>query len=124
MILVVDDDATLTTLIAELLRAEGYEVRVCHEGGAAYEHVKNPKCKGVVLDLHMPGVNGPELLMIMESEGIRTPVIVVTSDPDFGEEEMKQFPNVRKLFHKPLYPEEILDAVRRFFEKPSARKAG
>jgi hypothetical protein len=25
---------------------------------------------------------------------------------------MKQFPNVKKLFHKPLYPEEVLAAIK------------
>lgn len=119
MILVVDDDRTLTSLLAELLIGEGYEVRVAHEGASAYRHLRDPKCKGVLLDFHMPGMNGAELLMVMESEGIRRPVIVMTADPDFDEEEMKQFANVRRLFHKPLYPEEILDAVRRYFERPS-----
>lgn len=120
MILVVDDDATLTGLLSDLLTAEGYEVRVAHEGGEAYAHLRDPRCKGVLLDLHMPGINGPELLMLMESDGIQRPVILMTSDPDFDEEEMRQFPNVRRLFHKPLYPEEILEAVRRHFERPAA----
>lgn len=118
MILVVDDDRTLTELLSELLSAEGYEVRVSHDGGEAFKHVRDPKCKGMLLDLHMPGINGPELLLLMETEGIRRPTMVMTADPDFDEEEMKQFANVRKLFHKPFYPEEILSAVRECFDRP------
>jgi hypothetical protein len=30
---------------------------------------------------------------------------------------MKQFPNVKKMFHKPLYPEDVLSAVREFARK-------
>jgi len=37
--------------------------------------------------------------------------------PDFDEEEMKQFPNVKKMFHKPLYPEDVLAAVREYARK-------
>nr|MBP7276250.1 hypothetical protein [Kiritimatiellia bacterium] len=74
-----------------------------------------------LLDFHMPGFNGPELLMLMAAEGVATPVLLMTADPDFDEEEMKQFPNVRKLLRKPLVPEEMLDAVRRHLEKPSPR---
>jgi len=121
MILVVDDDPGCTELLRELLEGEGYEVRVAYDGAAAYRHLRDPNCRGVLLDIHMPGVNGAELLMLMEAEGIPLPVIVLTGDPDFDETEMRQFRNVRRLFHKPLYPEKVLAAVRQFFERPSRR---
>ena len=123
MILVVDDDRPLTTLLRELLVSEGYEVRTAYDGAEAYGHVRDPKCKGVLLDMHMPGLNGPELLLLMETEGIRRPVIVMTADPDFDEAEMKQFRDVCRLVHKPFYPEDILMAVRQLFEKPCASSA-
>jgi len=118
MIVVADDDRTLTALLRELLVAEGYEVRSAYDGGEAYKYLRDPKCKGLLLDVHMPGVNGPELLLLMEAEGIRCPVLVMTADPDFDEAGMKQFANVRRLFHKPFYPEDILAAVRQYCEKP------
>jgi FixJ family two-component response regulator len=65
----------------------------------------------------MPGINGAELLMLMTAEGIKVPVIVMAGFPDFDEEEMKQFPNVKKMFHKPLYPEDVLSSVREFARK-------
>ena len=58
-----------------------------------------------------------DLLMLMAAEDIRTPVIVMAGFPDFDEEEMKQFPNVKKFFHKPLYPEDVLAAVREYARK-------
>ena len=121
MILVVDDDAVLVDLIREYLTAEGYEVRTARNGAKAYGHLRDPKCKGCLLDFHMPGINGPELLLLMAAEGFTTPVLLMTSDPDFDEEEMKQFPNVRRLLRKPLIPEELLAAVRHHLDKPASR---
>ncbi len=121
MIVVADDDRTMAALIRELLVAEGYEVRTAYDGGEAYRHLRDPQCKGMLLDVHMPGVNGPELLLLMEAEGIRCPVLVLTADPDFDEAEMKQFANVKRLFHKPFYPEAVLSAVRQHCEKPGKR---
>ncbi len=118
MIVVVDDDAALVQLIQELLESEGYEVRVAGNGAEAYHHVRDPKCKAVLLDIHMPGINGPELLMLMVADGVRVPVILMTSDPGYQEDEMKQFPNVQKLLHKPLYPEDVVVAVRRAVSTP------
>jgi DNA-binding NtrC family response regulator len=117
MILVVDDDKILTQLLRTLLEEAGYEVHVAYDGEEAYRHLKNPKCKGMLLDIRMPGINGAELLMLMAAEGVTVPVIVMAGFPDFDEEEMKEFPNVKKLFHKPLYPEEVLGAVREYCKK-------
>lgn len=112
MILVVDDDKVLTQLLKTLLEEEGYNVHVAYDGETAYKHLRDPKCRGMLLDIRMPGINGAELLMLMAAEGIKVPVIVMAGFPDFDEEEMKQFPNVKKLFHKPFYPEDMLRAVR------------
>jgi DNA-binding NtrC family response regulator len=117
MILVVDDDRILTQLLKTLLEEAGYEVRVAHDGETAYKHLKDPKCKAVLLDIRMPGINGAELLMLMAAEGIKVPAIIMAGFPDFDEAEMKQFPNVKKLFHKPLYPEDVLTAVKEFARK-------
>ncbi len=113
MILVVDDDKILTQLLKTLLEDAGYEVRTAYNGEEAYQHLRDPKCKGMLLDIRMPGVNGAELLMLMAAEGITVPVIVMAGFPDFDEEE----PNVKKLLHKPLYPEDVLAAIREYCRK-------
>ena len=112
MILVADDDKILTQLLTRLLEDEGFEVRVAHDGEVAYKHLQDPKCKAMLLDIRMPNINGAELLMLMAADGVKVPVIVMAGFPDFDEQEMKQFPNVKRLFHKPLYPEEVLAAVK------------
>ena len=117
MILVVDDDKVLTQLLKTLLEDAGYEVHIAHDGETAYKHLRDPKCRGMLLDIRMPGINGAELLMLIAAEGIKVPVSVMAGFPDFDEEEVKQFPNVRKLFHKPLYPEAVLAAVREYAHK-------
>lgn len=117
MILVADDDKVMTQLLRTLLEEAGYEVEVVHDGEHAYDHLKNPACRGAILDIRMPGLNGAELLMLMAAEHINVPVIVVAGFPDFDEEEMRQFPNVKKFFLKPLYPEEVLGAVKEIAPK-------
>jgi two-component system, OmpR family, response regulator len=112
MILVVDDDHTIVHLVSEILKREGYEVRAAHNGEDAYRYLKDPQCKGMLLDMLMPGINGAALLMLMAAEGVQLPVIVMAGSPDFDEDELKQFANVRKLVRKPFYAEDLLQAVR------------
>lgn len=120
MILVVDDDKVLTQLLKRLLEDEGYEVRTAGDGEEAYTHLQDPKCKAMLLDIRMPGISGAELLMLMAADKITVPVIVMAGFPDFDEEEMKQFPNVKRLFHKPLYPDEVIKTIREIAPRPAA----
>jgi DNA-binding NtrC family response regulator len=114
MVVVADDDKVLTHLLTRLLEDDGYEVCVAYDGESAYEHLKNPKCKAMLLDIRMPHINGAELLMLMAAEGSKVPVVVMAGFPDFDEEEMQQFPNVKKLLHKPLDPADVISAVHEY----------
>ena len=111
MILVVDDDKVLTRLLRKMLEEADFEVVVANNGEGAYKHIKDSRCRCMLLDMRMPGINGAELLMLMTAEDIQVPVIVMAAFPDYEEEELKQFPNVKRLFHKPFYPEEMLAAI-------------
>lgn len=120
MILVVDDDHAMVQTLSNVLTKEGYEVRSAHNGEEAYRHLLDQKYKGMILDMMMPGINGAGLLMLMASDGIRLPVIVMTSNPDFSEEELKQFPNVRMVLRKPFYTEDLFPLVRELMPKKLA----
>jgi DNA-binding NtrC family response regulator len=117
MILVVDDDHSIVQVIREMLEREGYEVRSAHNGEDAYRHLKDPKCKGMLLDMVMPGINGAGLLMLMAADGIELPVVIMAGSPDFDEKELKQFQNVKKLMRKPFYAEDLLAVVRQYFKR-------
>lgn len=112
MILVADDDKVITQLLRVMLEEAGYDVEVTHDGEHAYDFLKREDCAAAIVDIRMPGLNGAELLMLMTAEQIEVPVVVTAGFPDFDEEEMKQFPNVKRYFLKPLYPEEVLAAVK------------
>lgn len=117
MILVVDDDPTLVQFCKEILEAEAYEVRTAFTADDAYRMLRDAKCKGMLLDLQMPVVNSPALLMVMAAEHTRTPVIALTDNPDYEERELKQFPNVKRLLLKPFYAEDLVAAVRQHMPK-------
>ena len=117
MILVVDDDPLLIQFCREILEAENYEIRAAYTTDDAYVQLRDPKCKGMLLDLQMPVINSPALLMVMSAEHALTPVITLTDNPDYSEDELKQFPNVKRLLHKPFYAEDLLAAVRKHMPK-------
>jgi len=82
-ILVVDDDAMSRRVLAPLLKAAGYECRVCKDGLEALEiiHAKPPTL--LLLDFDMPGANGAEVLRRLRSDpqpGVaQIPTIMLTA---------------------------------------------
>ncbi len=61
-VLVVDDDAGLRQLAAEMLAAEGYMVACACDGDDAAARCARERFDLVLTDIEMPGMTGPELL--------------------------------------------------------------
>lgn len=112
MILVVDDEQKIVKLLRKVLELEGYMVETASNGGEAYGLVKSPDCKCMILDINMPGVNGIELLLLMQAEGITVPTILMAGFQGFDEDEMKEFSNVVRFLPKPFEMNDLLEAVR------------
>ena len=60
-LLLVDDDSDLAESLAELLQAEGHEVRTARNGNEGLNLVAAHHPDVVVLDVEMPVVTGPEM---------------------------------------------------------------
>jgi CheY-like chemotaxis protein/two-component sensor histidine kinase len=81
-ILVVDDEPEVAIVIAEFLKAKGYNVAIAGSGADALLSAAADPPRLVLLDVQMPGMNGLEVLRALHSRGVRTPVIMVTAVDD------------------------------------------
>ena len=68
MILVVDDHADTRTVLIRLLKLEGYEATGADCGDAALRAVKASAPHLVILDCHMPGMDGLAVLRAMNGD--------------------------------------------------------
>lgn len=110
-VVLVDDDAAVLTSLKFALELEGFTV-------AAYANAEDLLAEGVVgtascfvVDYHLPGANGLELLRRLRQRGYSTPVILITSNPtrlltscarDAG----------AAIVEKPLMGDNLIDAIR------------
>jgi two-component system alkaline phosphatase synthesis response regulator PhoP len=81
-ILLVEDDRTLRQALTFNLEREGYEVRVAVDGEQALAASRDASLDLIVLDVMLPGMSGLEVLRVVRSEGIDTPVIVLSAKGD------------------------------------------
>lgn len=113
MILIVDDDKLVVRSITRVLKKD-FKIETACDGVEAFQLLKSPDCRCMVLDIKMPRINGIELLMLMQAEGIKVPVIVMAGFSDFTEKEIKAFPNVVSFFHKPFEYQDLIKAIKKF----------
>jgi DNA-binding response OmpR family regulator len=113
VILVVDDSNALIDSIGGNLERLGYSVERASDGVEAFDHLRDPRCRLMLLSLDLPKLNGAELLILMGAEGIAVPVIVMAKMEDLSAEEMGDFPDVVDFIRKPFPMEELVDKVQK-----------
>jgi DNA-binding NtrC family response regulator len=78
-VLVVDDEESVRTFLAELLGNAGYQVRCASSGAQALEMLEGGSFDAVLLDVVMPEMSGLEVLRRYRSAGGSAPVIVLSA---------------------------------------------
>src|SRR5262245_16093812 len=78
VLLVVDDETSITTTLSELLRREGYRVYSANSGAAAIDLISVNEYDLVIVDLHMAGIDGITVLDELRRRWPLTPGIVLT----------------------------------------------
>ena len=110
LVLVVDDDADVRTSISEVLGRHGYQVLQAKDGFVAREMLGDWPFDVVVLDLHMPGLHGTELLTGLD-HGCRVVVYSAFSYMDEDEARRQLGHRVSAFLSKPSPPWLLLAAV-------------
>ena len=78
-VLIVEDDQKLAQTLRGALAAEGFEVSVANSGEEGFVQLNSETFDVVMLDWMLPGRSGIEILKLVRSKGVKTPVLVVTA---------------------------------------------
>lgn len=78
-VLIIEDEAALAEGVAHGLRAEGFEVDIAYDGLTGLDKARDDEVDVVVLDIMLPGMNGYKVCRSLRSEGIGTPILMLTA---------------------------------------------
>lgn len=83
-ILVVDDSRLVTDIVKMRLQMYGYDVRLAHSGEEALRLIAEDPPALLVLDVHMPGIDGYEVCRRLRSDPAHDDlrIIMLTSSED------------------------------------------
>ncbi len=114
-ILIIDDELDLRDLYEKLLELQDYQVFCAASGpdGIQLNEQKNPDL--IILDMHMPGMNGIETLRNIRKTDDSVIVVILTgyACPDTIREAIDL--NVSEYLSKPFENKELLNVIGKAF---------
>lgn len=111
VVLLVDDDPAVTHAVQFSFDLEGLDVRSYRDAEALLAAGDLPERGCLILDYHLPGVDGLDLLDRLRANGVRMPAVLITTNPRpllRARAAMAAVPIVEK----PLLTDALLTAVR------------
>jgi signal transduction histidine kinase/CheY-like chemotaxis protein len=121
--LVVDDEESVLSVLAEMLRGAGHHVTTALGGPAAIEVLRGPAFDVVFTDLGMPEVNGWDLASLVKARRPECAVVLVSGWGFQLEEEAAHSRGVDLVMAKPFSFSDVDGALRTLFRPGGERRA-
>jgi two-component system, LuxR family, response regulator FixJ len=107
---IVDDDEAVRDSLRLLLESSGFIAREFASADLLLKmNIDEMGC--LLLDLHMPGISGLELLRLLRARGLKRPVIVISGRRDPVQDAEVLAAGASALLSKPFDDRQLLDLV-------------
>jgi DNA-binding NtrC family response regulator len=121
-VLVVEDDETLRDLLGEVLRGWGYQTVVVSAGSRAVELIETQLFEVAVVDIHLPEMDGVELLRHLKRHDPSIEVLMMTGDPTVATAVETLKLGAYDYLTKPLILEELRHLLDHILERRPLRQ--
>lgn len=111
-VLIVDDDIETLAVERQLLAESGFRVVEARDGAEALRCMQEDPPAVVVLDVQMPGMDGPSFARALRMTLKRVPLVILTGVADPRREADRC--NAEAFLAKPFDAQELVNVVRRF----------
>lgn len=111
-LLIADDDRDITKVLTALFEHNNYSVDTVHNGNDAYDYASGAGYDGLILDIMMPGMDGLEVLRRLRSDGVSTPVLLLTAKGELEDRVGGLDAGADDYLPKPFAASELLARVR------------
>jgi len=119
LLLVVDDDANVARIVSSLGHREGFQVITCSNGSEGIDVLRRRHVNLMFLDLHMPEVNGLDVLKATQRTADATHIVLMTGSASIESAVEAVKLGAEDYITKPLDFEratEIMRAIHKQFE--------
>ncbi|HEX9653297.1 MAG TPA: response regulator [bacterium] len=114
-ILLVDDNSEFRRSLTKILEKAGYQVNSVPEGSQASESIGHEFYPVILLDVHLPGKSGVEVLKEIKTKSPKSRVIIISVNGDTEMHRQIEGLGVFAYLHKPVKRKEILNFAKLAF---------
>ena len=122
LVLVVEDEPNIAGVLSAYLERDGLRIRMAHDGEEALQSFRQLRPDLVLLDIHLPKVDGVDVLKMIRSDG-DVPVIMVTALADDVDKLLALRMGADDYVVKPFNPPEVVARVRAVLRRTQAKPA-
>ena len=116
-ILIAEDNDVSREMMASVLKTQGYNVFGAIDGGSAIQVINERPIDLAFVDINMSPQGGFEFIRHMVIQGIKIPVVIVTSDTSTDTLLAASELGVRQLLQKPVSPARLIQVVGRTLKR-------
>jgi FixJ family two-component response regulator len=120
LISIIDDDDSLRSALAGLVRSLGYRASDFASAEDFLDARCADDCACIVTDIQMPGLSGVELKQRLTADGCPAPVIMITARTEPGLREKAFAAGAVCVLQKPFAAEALIECLERALAAPSA----
>lgn len=117
-ILLVEDDINLCESLSFQLKKEDFSVDICNDGEEGLYIIKENSHDLIILDRMLPSMDGISILRSIRSQGINTPVIMLTALGEVNDKIIGLDSGADDYLVKPFHFNELLARIRCIARRP------
>jgi two-component system OmpR family response regulator len=121
-ILIVEDEARIADLIADVLQSEGYIAEIARDGEDGWEKGGTESYSAAILDIGLPRMDGISVLRNWRKEGVNFPVLLLSAKSSWNERVEGIDAGADDYMVKPFQMEELLARLRALLRRTSTQK--
>lgn len=120
-LLVVEDNKTNQFIAKSILESDGFEVSFADNGeiGVSMYRESSGTVDLILMDLHMPVMNGYDAALKIREMNSKIPIVAMTADAVTGVEEQCKAHGINHYVSKPFNPEELIKLIREILNNGS-----
>jgi FixJ family two-component response regulator len=123
-IYIVDDDESVCRALKCLLMTFGFEVSTFLSAEKFFSVVPDNAPGCLILDIHMPGLDGWKALQRIMESGVRRPVIIISADSNGGLKEKALEIGAVGFFQKPINNQELVNMIHKTYQSGTGNNGG